>query len=716
MPPGVSFGAAYYHEYHVPGRVPDAESLAADLDLMVAAGFTAIRVGESVWSTWEPEPGRFDLDWLQPVLDGAHARGIGVILGTPTYAVPPWMARLHPEIAAETATGSPTPWGSRQEADVSHPMFRRFAERVIRKVVGRYRDHPAVIGYQVDNEPGIRLFFNDHVFQRFIAELADRYGMVDALNEEWGLTYWSHRLSDFADLWRPDGNLQPQYDLAWRRFQASLISEYIGWQADLVHELVGTDALVTTCLSMDQSGVDDVAISRHLSVTSGNAYYEPQEALTHPSTAPMSPGWIVSGTWAVYQLADLMFSARQAPFLITETNAASIGHGSTNLVPYDGQLRQVTWALVSRGARMIEYWHWRTLHYGTETYWGGVLPHDGRPGRIYAEVARIGAELGRVGHAVANALPDADLAFVFDSDSKWALGFGPAAPLPGPSGWGDPDSYRRMTLPFYRGAFDADLQVGTVRPDQLMAEDAARFAARRPVLVATGWYTTTDEHLAWLDAYAAAGGHLLIGPRTAYGDCEGRARTQVKPAGLATAAGVSYAEFANLEHPVPVVAPEGSPLAGANGSGGEEAGAGAATLWVDYLEAGDADVLLGYDHPHLRTWAAATTKVHGDGRITVVGTIPDQRLARAILRWAAPAPVSGWPDLPDGVRVTTASAPDGSRIAYVHHWAWGEVTVRVPVEAHDLLEDQHLAAGAAIGLGPWDVRVLRLNNLTTERR
>ena len=40
---------------------------------------------------------------------------------------------------------------------------------------------------------------------------------------------------------------------------------------------------------------------------------------------------------------------------------------------------------------MIEYWHWHTLPYGTETYWGGVLPHSLEPGRVYHEVAGLGA-------------------------------------------------------------------------------------------------------------------------------------------------------------------------------------------------------------------------------------------------------------------------------------------------------------------------------------
>ena len=104
-------------------------------------------------------------------------------------------------------------------------------------------------------------------------------------------------------------------------------------------------------------------------------------------------GWVVRGPWAVSQLADLMYSSRQAPFLVTETNAGSIGFSSMNQSPYDGQWRQAAWLLVARGARMISYWHWNTLAFGAETYWGGVLPHSGEPGRVYRELAVLGGEL-----------------------------------------------------------------------------------------------------------------------------------------------------------------------------------------------------------------------------------------------------------------------------------------------------------------------------------
>ena len=438
-------------------------------------------------------------------------------------------------------------------------------------------------------------------------------------------------------------------------------------------------------------------MTAHLDVTAGNAYYRMGDHLTHPGSAPMSPDWVLDGTWALYQLADLLWSSKQQPFLVTETNAGSIGHGSLNPQVYDGQWRQAAWALVSRGARGIEYWHWRTLHQGAETFWGGVLPHDGNPGRAYAELSRLAHELSVAAPQLTDAVPDADVAFCYSTDAKLSLSFPTQSPLPGPTGWGDPDSYRRLALPFYRGAFNAGLQVNTVRPEQLWAADVdpADFAARRPVLVVVGLAPVDDEALDWLAAYAAAGGHLVLGPRTGYSDGLGRARTDVKPARLTDPAGVHYAEFANLEQPVPVTA-------GALGTGPFQA-----TAWADYLVPEDAEVVARYEHPHLSSWPAATTRRHGDGRITVVGTVPGQDLAAALLTWAAPAPSHGWTDLPEGVRVTTATRPDGTRIAVVHHWGWGEAEVTAPHALTDVLEPgSSVATGDRIVLGPWDVRVL----------
>ena len=317
----IRFGAAYYAEYQ---RRPDIE---ADFELMAKAGFSVIRVGESVWSTWEPEDGRFELDWLEPVLDGAKARDISVVLGTPTYAVPQWLVRLYPEIAGERRSGQPIPWGARQEVDYTHPAFRFHAERIIRQVVARYVDHPSVIGIQVDNEPGPELLHNHGVFQRFVDHLRHTYGTVERLNEEWGLVYWSHRLSTWADLWRPDGNAQPQYELAWRRFQAQQINEFIGWQADIVREYAGPEQFITTCIAYDRPAVDDDLVTDAPDITGGTSTTPCRTGYSSRTTAPdrtirTGPP---TGTWALYFSADRMYSSRQEGFLVTETNAMHIG-------------------------------------------------------------------------------------------------------------------------------------------------------------------------------------------------------------------------------------------------------------------------------------------------------------------------------------------------------------------------------------------------------
>ena len=534
------------------------------------------------------------------MLDGATPAGISVILGTPTYAAPPWLARRYPEIAGETGTGQRMPWGGRQEIDYTHPAFKFHAERVIRKILGRYADHPAVIGYQVDNEPGMLLFHNHGVFQRFVDELRQTYGDVDRLNEAWGLVYWSHKLTTWADLWTPDGNWQPQYDLAWRTFQAKLTTEFIAWQAGIAREYARDDQFVTTCIAYERPTVDDANLTRALDVTAGNPYYAMQDGLTVPSTAHTPQGWTTSGAWSLFLSGDRMYASKQAPFLITETNAGAIGGSATNFPAFDGQWRQAAWAFVARGAEMIEYWHWHTNHFGTETYWIGILPHDQQPGRVYRELSRLGADFQRAGSRVVGLRPDAQVGLLYSARSKWGLAFQAAFPQPGKASVSSPAdvdkrSYHRFFEAFYRGTFEAGVPARIIHDNQIIGTDGtttldpAVVAEELPVLIVPGLLVADDAMLSWLRDYAAAGGHLVIGPRTAYGDEEGRARVEVKPALLADAAGVRYQEFSNVGDQLTVVA---------ESDGIRLSDAAAATDWVDGLISDGAKVILGYDHPH----------------------------------------------------------------------------------------------------------------------
>lgn len=335
---------------------------------------------------------------------------------------------------------------------------------------------------------------------------------------------------------------------------------------------------------------------------------------------------------------------------------------------------------------MVGYWHWHTLHFGHETYWGGILGHSLEPSRTYAEIARIGAELRGAGDDILDLHPDADVAVLTSVDSRWAMEQQP--PLATPTGEPDRDSYDRTLGTFYQALFHSGLQVRLVSPAQL---DSVQDIA---VLVVPALYIADDATLDWLDGYARAGGHLVLSFRSGYADHEARPRSVVAPGRLREAVGAHYLEYSSLTNPIRVVSSEGSPLALPDTAH--------ATAWADGLIVDDAQSLAEYEHPHFGRWSAATTREHGAGRVTYVGTLPDQSFANALAEFIAP--VRAWGERPESVTVSSAVNAAGRRIWFVHNWSWHPVSVPTPALLTDVLSGEPV--GDSLDLGPWDVRVL----------
>ncbi|WP_081709927.1 beta-galactosidase [Arthrobacter sp. 35W] len=695
-------GAAYYNEY-----LPDPGRLARDMELMREAGITLIRVGESVWSTWEPTDGRFDLEWLQPVLDAAAGNSIDVILGTPTYAVPPWLANKHPELAIERVDGASVRWGARQEVDFTSPVFRTYAERLIRNVLARYGRHEAVVGIQVDNEPGLHLIANSAVVARFVERLRGDYDSVEHLNEAWGLAYWSHRISTWDELWHPGGNTTPAYDLAWRRFQADLTTEFIAWQADIARQLVPEDRFITTCIAYNRAAVDDVGLGRVLDVVSGNAYLEMQDALGADASASYGADyWFTTSPAGLIQQADRMRSSQGASFLVTETGATSIAGSHLNFPPYDGQLAQVAWALIARGATLVEYWHWHTLHHGAEQAWGGILGHDLEPGRTYREIAAIGAGLAAAGESLRGLQPQEDVGFLFSRESRWAMQFQPPLAVDGsraPDRW----SYDRIVGRFVEAAFDAGLQTGVLAVEQLPS--ACELLDRFPILVVAGASVLSDDAADVLCAYAEMGGTLVLGIRSGAGDQLGRARVSALPGPFRSAAGVSARESSNLRGLVPLLRPGSeAPSDDADGAARQ----GTAEAWADALELEGAQALLGYDDPHLGRWAAVAENSFGAGRVVSVGTLPDRATLANLLRSIAEGTGADGilastvvPQKPGHVTVHGAVNAAMETIWFLHNWSAAPVDVPLAAPLMDLLDPARLVHTGSVQLAPWGVRV-----------
>ena len=344
----ILYGAAYYHEY-----MP-YERLEEDVKLMKEAGISVVRVGESTWSLFEPREGEFEFAWMDRIIDKMHEAGIKVILGTPTYSIPAWLWNKHPEVLLNYQRGEEAYYGIRQNMNITDPTYLYYSERIIRKLMEHYANHPGIIGYQVDNETLTRGVNNYNYYVSFVNHLKKKFKSLDELNKVWGLNYWGMNLNAWEQVPPRDGVTNPGYKLEWERFNRKTVADFLTWQAEIVSEYKRDDQFITHCFMPSVQKIDQVATGKELDIMAVNVYHGQQEELD-------GHGIAFAG--------DFFRSVKKSNYIIMETNAQTIGWNSTaQQPPYPGQMRQNVYAHIGSGANMVSYWHWHSIHYGQETY------------------------------------------------------------------------------------------------------------------------------------------------------------------------------------------------------------------------------------------------------------------------------------------------------------------------------------------------------------
>ena len=293
----VLYGVAYYPEYMPYDRLDQ------DVEMMQKAGISVVRVGESTWSSWEPRDGDFQFAWMERVLDRLQQAGIKVILGTPTYSIPTWLYKEHPDILVTHNGAAPplsdpysptypqvlTPgyYGPRQNYDFLNPYFRQHAERVIREIVSHFKHHPAVIGYQIDNETFPTGVPTKYMNAAFLDRLKQKYKTPETLNKIWGLSYWGQMVDTWDDLPPRNGILNPGYKLEWENFQQDVVTDYLAWQASIVRQYKRPDQFITQDFSGGvHTNLNQWAIARRLNIVAENPYFETQTRLHYHRVFP----------------------------------------------------------------------------------------------------------------------------------------------------------------------------------------------------------------------------------------------------------------------------------------------------------------------------------------------------------------------------------------------------------------------------------------------
>jgi beta-galactosidase len=671
--PTILYGAAYYHEYMPTDR------LDKDVEMMKAAGFNVVRLGESTWSLWEPEDGRFEYAWLDRVINAMSKAGIKVIMGTPTYSVPAWMVHQHPEILGRKLNGTHNTYGMRQNMNTDAPAYRFYAERLIRNIVTRYKDNPAVIGWQIDNETGSYGAANDDVFIRFQHYLEKKFGTPENLNKAWLLNYWGQDIHTWVDLPRPDGAQSTGYKLEWSRWSQMRVTDFLHWQAKLVRECASPRQFITQDFAgAMHADVNEDAVARALDIPAVNVYHwAPQEYYNGADQAIQE---------------DFTRSLKRGNFLVTETNAQTTDWSSSfQYPPYDGQFRQDVYTHLSNGANMVEYWHWASIHANQETYWKGVLSHDLEPNRAYAEMSRTAQELKKIGPRLVNLKIHNDVAILWSRDSLNAINDMPFAKDSQWGGGGSKADYGSLVRQLHRSLYDLNVGADFVFPE---TQD---FSAYK-LLIVPSLYVADDALLQRISDYIRKGGHVLMTFKSGFTNENTMVRWTMAPGPLREALGFHYQEFSNLAQPLAL---KGDPYH----TGGDNK----VQYWAEFLQLDTAKALAYYDHPFFGRWPAITSNQFGAGKVIYEGTYLSDKLQTEVVRSYLQELGMTGPDqqLPPKVHTRTGINHFGRPVHYYFNYSGAEVRFNYAHKAGtDLLSTRRVASNDTLTLAPWDLAIV----------
>lgn len=680
------FGAAYYSEYLPYDRVEK------DMEMMEKAGMNVIRIAESTWSTLEPTEGVYDFTHIDKMLDAAARHHISVIVGTPTYAVPTWLVKKYPDILAITQNGRER-YGHRQNMDITNPDYLSHAERVIRVLMEHVKDVPHVIGYQLDNETKSYGTAGPRVQAMFVDYLKEKFPDINDFNHEFGLDYWSNRVNDWEDFPDVRGTINQSLAAEFCKFQRSLVTKFLGWQADIVREYKRDDQFITqnfdfawTTHSIGyQPEVDQYDAARCMTVAGADIYHPSNEELTGAE---------------ITVCGNISRSLKKDNYLILETEA----QGMTPWLPYPGQLRLQAYSHIANGSNSVMYWHWHSIHNAIESYWKGVLSHDFSENETYREAVVIGNEWKKIGSHLKNLKKENKVAIMLDNASL--TGFA-QFPLENAGVNGYNTVMRWFADALYRLNIEYD-----------MISSKERDFSGYECLIVPALYSAPESLLSALDSYVTGGGHLITSFRSGFSDEYLKIYPDMQPHMLHKCLGLHYDQFTHPHHvDIAPVQNNISAIAKEHFALSDDHSASlcaSASEWMELITCDTAIPVLKYSHPAYELYAAAINQ-YGNGSTLYFGTMFDNHelLESVLLSFLHEAGFSG-ADLssnaPHYPLIVKKGVNDfGKELCYYLNYSKDPVSV-VHHEKNgvELISETAIACGDKINLDGWGVAVVEM--------
>ena len=650
--------------------------------MMKKAGINTVRIAESTWSTCEPQPGVFDFSHVERVMDAMEEAGINVIIGTPTYAVPTWMVKAHPDVLAETVKGRGI-YGARQIMDITHPVYLFYAERVIRELMKLTAHRKCVIGFQLDNETKYYGTAGKNVQEQFVKYIREKFhDDLDALNYEFGLDYWSNRINAWEDFPDVRGTINGSLGAEFEKFQRTLVDKFLGWQADIVNEYRREDQFVTHNLDFEWRGysygiqpyVNHFHASQCLTIAGTDIYHPTQDDLTGAEIA-------FGG--------DLIRSLKQDNYLVIETEA----QGFPGWTPYKGQLRLQAYSHLASGANSVMYWHWHSIHNSFETYWKGLLSHDFQENATYREACIIGNEFARLGKHLVNLKKKNEVAVLVSNEALTALNwFRIQEQAPG----ADAKSiyYNDVMRWMYDTLYHMNVECDFIWPE---SENLEQYKA----IVVPALYAAPDELLIRLKQYVENGGTLIASFKTAFANENVKVSHQVQPHILSNCFGVHYDQFTFPKNVglTGEVIPEKTDQKGNAHP--------AANVFMELLVSEGAEVLASYEHYNWKDYAAITRNHYGKGQAVYIGCMTDEETLKSVYKAVLPEAGVEIPEYHYPIIVRKGLNDLGKTVCYFLNYSGMELEMPYDYKnGIELLENTAVENGTALQMPAWGVKIV----------
>ncbi|MCI8398526.1 MAG: beta-galactosidase [Oscillibacter sp.] len=578
------------------------ELLESDLDTIKELGCNIIRIAEFAWHIMEPDEGQYDFSYFDEVIAQAKKRDLKIMMGTPTAAIPAWLARKHPEILSVSETGQTHSYGGRHTACYNSPILRAYAEKIIRAQAEHYKNESQIVAWQIDNElghEGSDLCLCPACRKGFHAYLRARYGGIDDLNETWGTVFWSQQYNRFEEIPLPLPTVtthNPSLRLDWERYRAQVLTDFAAFQADLIRSIIPNAQILH---DFPGGGIEKHAdysqIARHLDVAAYNNY-----PVWGGQKEPLPPHEIAFGL-------DYIRGLKRRNFWITEAIMGAQGHDVTGYLPRPNQAKLWSCQAMAHGCESLLYFRYRGATKGAEQFCYGVIDADNRRGRRFQEVQDFFADIRQYEAPLSTPI-QAPAAILYNYESLASFRIQRQSLLLDP-----PGEMKKLYKAFYDVNVPTDILPDTSDLDAYKIVLLPQMAIVKPELIQR------------LQVFAEKGGTVILTYRTAVKDeYNNLVLNEPLPVGLTKLAGITVAETESLQDLAAFPVRGTGPHDGASAHGG---------IFRDMLVPEEGtEVLFRYADTFYKDYAAVTRKPCGAGAVYYLGTALDEATTASLLQ------------------------------------------------------------------------------------